>query len=161
MLNPIHYSPHAHTGVPALVQSKGHIIDGVAEFPLVVSDETQKLTKTKQAVALLRRLRIWADVQKVKHFSCILYKQVADRILNIPFNAYLSSNVNYIHRIISGKMRDYIHYHSGVPFIIHNMVIRGRLIVHTHTHTLIQSFWAIFVDYFCARCAGNHAVAIT
>lgn len=52
-------------GVPALVQSKGHIIDGVAEFPLVVSDETQKLTKTKQAVALLRRLRVWADIQKV------------------------------------------------------------------------------------------------
>jgi len=55
----------AASGVPALVQSKGHIIDGVSEFPLVVSDETQKLTKTKQAVALLRRLRIWADIQKV------------------------------------------------------------------------------------------------
>ena len=55
----------AASGVPALVQSKGHIIDGVSEFPLVVSDETQKLTKTKQAVALLRRLKIWADVQKV------------------------------------------------------------------------------------------------
>lgn len=55
----------AASGVPALVQSKGHIIDGVSEFPLVVSDETQKLNKTKQAVALLRRLRIWADIQKV------------------------------------------------------------------------------------------------
>lgn len=60
----------AASGVPALVQSKGHIIDGVSEFPLVVSDETQKLTKTKQAVALLRRLRVWADIQKV-HFSHI------------------------------------------------------------------------------------------
>lgn len=55
----------AASGVPSLVQSKGHIIDGVSEFPLVVSDETQKLTKTKQAVALLRRLRVWADIQKV------------------------------------------------------------------------------------------------
>lgn len=55
----------AASGVPALVQSKGHIIDGVSEFPLVVSDEVQKLTKTKQAVTLLRRLRIWADIQKV------------------------------------------------------------------------------------------------
>jgi len=55
----------AASGVPALVQSKGHIIDGVAEFPLVVSDEAQKLTKTKQAVSLLRRLRAWSDVQKV------------------------------------------------------------------------------------------------
>lgn len=55
----------AASGVPALVQSKGHIIDGVSEFPLVVSDETQKLSKTKQAVALLRRLRVWSDIQKV------------------------------------------------------------------------------------------------
>lgn len=55
----------AASGVPALVQSKGHIVDGVSEFPLVVSDEAQKLTKTKQAVSLLRRLRAWSDVQKV------------------------------------------------------------------------------------------------
>lgn len=55
----------AASGVPALVQSKGHIIDGVSEFPLVVSDEVQKLQKTKQAVIFLRRLKIWADIQKV------------------------------------------------------------------------------------------------
>lgn len=56
----------AASGVPALVQSKGHIIDGVAEFPLVVSDEIQKLAKTKQAVIFLRRSKAWADVQKVR-----------------------------------------------------------------------------------------------
>lgn len=55
----------AASGVPALVQSKGHIIDGVSEFPLVVSDDAQKLTKTKQAVSLLRRLKAWSDIQKV------------------------------------------------------------------------------------------------
>jgi len=55
----------AASGVPALVQSKGHIIDGVSEFPLVVTDEIQKLAKTKQAVIFLRRMKIWADVQKV------------------------------------------------------------------------------------------------
>ena len=38
------------TGVPVFVQSKGNIIDGVSEFPLVVSDEVQKLQKTNQAV---------------------------------------------------------------------------------------------------------------
>lgn len=61
----------AASGVPALVQSKGHIIDGVSEFPLVVSDEVQKLEKTKQAVIFLRRMKIWADIQKVyksQHF---------------------------------------------------------------------------------------------
>lgn len=55
----------AASGVPALVQSKGHIIDGVSEFPLVVSDEVQKLQKTKQAVIFLRRMKIWADIEKV------------------------------------------------------------------------------------------------
>ncbi|XP_065372553.1 large ribosomal subunit protein uL4 [Calliphora vicina] len=55
----------AASGVPALVQSKGHVIDGVSEFPLVVSDEVQKLQKTKQAVVFLRRMKIWADIQKV------------------------------------------------------------------------------------------------
>lgn len=55
----------AASGVPALVQSKGHVIDGVSEFPLVVSDEVQKLQKTKQAVVFLRRLKIWADIKKV------------------------------------------------------------------------------------------------
>lgn len=55
----------AASGVPALVQSKGHVIDGVSEFPLVVSDDVQKLQKTKQAVIFLRRMKIWADIQKV------------------------------------------------------------------------------------------------
>uniref|UniRef100_A0A1L8DGM9 Putative ribosomal protein n=1 Tax=Nyssomyia neivai TaxID=330878 RepID=A0A1L8DGM9_9DIPT len=55
----------AASGVPALVQSKGHIIDGVSEFPLVVSDKLQECTKTKQAVIFLRRMKIWADIQKV------------------------------------------------------------------------------------------------
>lgn len=73
----------AASGVPALVQSKGHIIDGVSEFPLVVSDETQKLTKTKQAVALLRRLRIWADIQKV----CTIFFLLIDMCQNVLSNA--------------------------------------------------------------------------
>lgn len=55
----------AASGIPALVQSKGHIIDGVSEFPMVVSDKVQSISKTKQAVILLRRLKVWADVQKV------------------------------------------------------------------------------------------------
>jgi len=55
----------AASGSPALVQSKGHVIDGVSEFPLVVSDEVEKIQKTKQAVIFLRRLKVWADIQKV------------------------------------------------------------------------------------------------
>lgn len=55
----------AASGNPALVQSKGHVIDGVSEFPLVVSDEIEKFQKTKQAVIFLRRMKVWADIQKV------------------------------------------------------------------------------------------------
>ncbi|XP_052868863.1 60S ribosomal protein L4 [Anopheles cruzii] len=55
----------AATGVPALVQSRGHIVDGISELPLVVTDDVQKFQKTKQAVKFLRRTKVWADVQKV------------------------------------------------------------------------------------------------
>ncbi|XP_065162976.1 large ribosomal subunit protein uL4 [Atheta coriaria] len=55
----------AASGVPALVMSKGHVIDQVPELPFVVSDKVQELTKTKQAVIFLRRAKVWGDIQKV------------------------------------------------------------------------------------------------
>ncbi|XP_034235238.1 60S ribosomal protein L4 isoform X2 [Thrips palmi] len=55
----------AASGVPALVQSKGHVIDNIPELPLVVSDKVQELTKTKQAVAFLKSINAWADIEKV------------------------------------------------------------------------------------------------
>lgn len=58
----------AATGVPALVMSKGHVIDNVPELPLVVSDKVQELAKTKEAVIFLRRIKAWADIQKVKKY---------------------------------------------------------------------------------------------
>lgn len=55
----------AASGVPALVQSKGHVVDNVPELPLVVSDKVQELSKTKQAVNFLKSINAWADVEKV------------------------------------------------------------------------------------------------
>jgi len=55
----------AASGVPALVQARGHVIDGISEIPLVVSDKIQEYTKTKQAIIFLRRSKAWADVEKV------------------------------------------------------------------------------------------------
>lgn len=55
----------AASGVPALVQARGHVIDGISELPLVVSDKIQEYNKTKQAVLFLRRSKIWGDVLKV------------------------------------------------------------------------------------------------
>lgn len=112
----------AASGVPALVQSKGHIIDGVSEFPLVVSDETQKLTKTKQAVALLRRLRVWADIQKVfARHSCFFFLFIikfgivflhllvctfCERIFNILLSIYtcLIQNANNVSILTDARL---------------------------------------------------------
>merc|ERR1711942_26026 len=55
----------AATGIPALVMAKGHVIDEIAEVPLVVSDNVQTFNKTKQAVDFLRRNKGWKDVAKV------------------------------------------------------------------------------------------------
>merc|ERR1712087_661669 len=55
----------AATGVPALVMAKGHVISGINEVPLVVSDKVQAFQKTKEAVEFLRRNKAWADVAKV------------------------------------------------------------------------------------------------
>jgi large subunit ribosomal protein L4e len=55
----------AASGVPALVMSKGHLVQEVPEFPLVVSDKIQEYTKTKQATIFLHRIKAWKDIQKV------------------------------------------------------------------------------------------------
>nr|CAD7194452.1 unnamed protein product [Timema douglasi] len=55
----------AATGVPALVMSKGHMVQEIPELPLVVDDKVQEYSKTKQAVIFLRRIKAWADIQKV------------------------------------------------------------------------------------------------
>lgn len=55
----------AASSVPAIVQARGHRVESVAEFPLVVSDKVQELTKTQQAVRFLRQIRAWKDVERV------------------------------------------------------------------------------------------------
>ena len=55
----------AASGVPALLQARGHIIDKIAEVPLVVTDKVESFRKTKEAVSFLRRSHVWADIEKV------------------------------------------------------------------------------------------------
>merc|ERR1711862_609262 len=43
----------------------GHVINGISEVPLVVSDKVQAFQKTKEAVVFLRRNKAWDDVAKV------------------------------------------------------------------------------------------------
>lgn len=56
----------AASALPALVQARGHRIENVPEFPLVLSDSLNRVTHTKEAKAILQRFGAFADVEKSK-----------------------------------------------------------------------------------------------
>jgi len=56
----------AASAVPALVMARGHRIDEVPEMPLVLSDSVNKVTKTKDASAILERFGAGADVERCR-----------------------------------------------------------------------------------------------
>jgi large subunit ribosomal protein L4e len=55
----------AASALPSLVLARGHKIEKVAEIPLVVENAVESLTKSKEAVALLKSLNAYDDVEKV------------------------------------------------------------------------------------------------
>jgi large subunit ribosomal protein L4e len=55
----------AASGVPALVMARGHRIEELSEVPLVVDGAAEKVTKTRDAVALLKQFGAYDDVEKV------------------------------------------------------------------------------------------------
>jgi len=55
----------AASGMPALLQARGHVIDKMAEIPFVVSDKVESFRKTKEAVQFLRRSHVWDDIERV------------------------------------------------------------------------------------------------
>jgi len=57
----------AASALPSLVMARGHRIEKIEEVPLVVADAVEELTKTKEAVALLKSLNAYADVAKVSN----------------------------------------------------------------------------------------------
>ncbi len=57
----------AASALPSLVMARGHRIEQVPEIPLVISQQSvAEVAKTKQAVALLKTLNAYEDVEKVK-----------------------------------------------------------------------------------------------
>jgi len=55
----------AATAVPSLIMSRGHRINTLPEIPFVISDgQMNKLKKTKEAVALLKSLKAYEDIEK-------------------------------------------------------------------------------------------------
>jgi len=56
----------AATGIPSIVMSKGHRIEQLPEVPLVLTDKVEEYKKTKEAMGLLKRIKAWTDIEKVK-----------------------------------------------------------------------------------------------
>jgi len=55
----------AASALPPLVMARGHRIGEVAELPLVVSDGIESVTKTKQAIEVLKKLGCGQELTKV------------------------------------------------------------------------------------------------
>lgn len=55
----------AATAIPALVTARGHRIGAVHEIPLVLSNAVENTQKTKDALAILNRHKVKADIDRV------------------------------------------------------------------------------------------------
>jgi large subunit ribosomal protein L4e len=56
----------AATGSKEAVASRGHMVDDVPDFPLVVVDEIQSLKRTKDIEEALVNIGVWSDIFRVK-----------------------------------------------------------------------------------------------
>lgn len=55
----------AATKEKQLVSSRGHVVSGIAELPIVISDEFEGIKKAKQTREVLQRLGVWQDIKRV------------------------------------------------------------------------------------------------
>jgi large subunit ribosomal protein L4e len=56
----------AASALPSLVMARGHKIDNVPEVPLVLDSAVEKLQKTKEAIAALKAVGAYDDVEKAR-----------------------------------------------------------------------------------------------
>jgi len=56
----------AAAALPALVMARGHKIENVPEVPLVLSDKVESVQKTKEAIAALKAVNAYTDVEAAK-----------------------------------------------------------------------------------------------
>lgn len=54
----------AASAIPSLVAARGHIIDNIPQVPLVISTDAESQQQTKQAIATLKSVGAYADVEK-------------------------------------------------------------------------------------------------
>jgi large subunit ribosomal protein L4e len=55
----------AATALLSLVQARGHRVDETSEIPLVLVDEVEKVTKTRDAVDVLKDVGVYPDIERV------------------------------------------------------------------------------------------------
>jgi len=55
----------AATKEKRLVSSRGHVVSGVAELPMVVSDDLEEIKKVRQVREALQKLAVWGDIERV------------------------------------------------------------------------------------------------
>jgi large subunit ribosomal protein L4e len=56
----------AATASKEVVGSRGHVVDEVPDFPLIVTDDIEGLSKTKDVKTTLLQLGIWSDIYRVR-----------------------------------------------------------------------------------------------
>jgi large subunit ribosomal protein L4e len=54
----------AATANREIVANRGHSLDTVSQLPLIIDDEVQSLTKTKEVKVLFEKLGVWPDVER-------------------------------------------------------------------------------------------------
>ncbi len=60
------FSAIAATASKETVASRGHKIEGISEFPLIVVDSIQEITKTKEIEVVLTNLGLLTDISRVR-----------------------------------------------------------------------------------------------
>ena len=145
----------AASGVPSLVLARGHNIESVPEIPLVVSDKVQDLKKTKDAVAVLRKVGAWSDVLKVyasKHTRAGVGKMRNRRTVmkRGPVIVYEKDNgVKKAFRNIPGTMNC----HSKILLSWENILFRNMLLQKlrgklNQDRLRLRKYFQISIKYF-------------
>ena len=60
------FSAIAATSLKENVEARGHIVDDVPDFPLVVTEDLQSVKKAKDLKSALMNLGVWPDIYRVK-----------------------------------------------------------------------------------------------
>ncbi|MCC7569142.1 MAG: 50S ribosomal protein L4 [Candidatus Methanofastidiosa archaeon] len=56
----------AVTGKADMVRSRGHRIEAIKEFPLVISDDLEKVRKTKETREIFKLIGVWDDILRAR-----------------------------------------------------------------------------------------------